>query len=82
MLTESSPRYRREQASAYLKRVWGIERKTSTLAKYACLGGGPKFEYLGRIPLYPQNQLDIWARSVLSPLCDTTTDRPSLREPA
>jgi hypothetical protein len=79
MLTQQCPRFRRDEASAYLKATWGIERKPSTLAKYASFGGGPKFEYVGRIPLYPQDQLDIWARSMFSELCGSTTDKPSSR---
>jgi hypothetical protein len=79
MLTQQYPRLRRDEASAYLKATWGIDRKPSTLGKYASVGGGPKFEYAGRIPLYPQDQLDIWARSMLSELCDSTTDKPSSR---
>jgi hypothetical protein len=76
MLTQPCRRFRRNEASAYLKATWGIERKSSTLAKYASLGGGPKYEYVGRVPLYQQDQLDIWARSIFSPLCGSTTDKP------
>jgi hypothetical protein len=43
-------RLRRSEASLYLKDRWGIDRKPSTLAKIACLGGGPKFEHAGRFP--------------------------------
>ena len=67
----------RHEASVYLKATWGIDRKPSTLAKYASVGGGPKFEYAGRIPIYPQDELDAWARLILSPLCSSTADRPS-----
>jgi hypothetical protein len=82
LLTQPCLRFRRDEASAYLKTNWGLDRKPSTLAKYASLGGGPKFEYAGRIPIYPQDQLDAWARATLSPLCSSTTDKPSLcREP-
>jgi hypothetical protein len=76
MLTQQCRRFRRDEASVYLKATWGIERKSSTLAKYASFGGGPKFEYVGRIPLYPQDQLDIWAQSILSGPCSSTADKP------
>lgn len=33
-------RLRRSAASEYLKEKWGIERKPTTLAKLACIGGG------------------------------------------
>jgi hypothetical protein len=67
-------RYRRKAASEYLKDRWGIERAPSTLAKYACLGGGPRFESAGRVPLYPEPELDEWAQSILSPLRRSTSD--------
>jgi hypothetical protein len=67
-------RYRRAEASEYLKSRWGIDRRPSTLAKLACIGGGPKFEHAGRTPLYPEPELDAWARSLLSPLKASTSD--------
>jgi hypothetical protein len=67
-------RLRRSEASLYLKERWGIDRKPSTLAKIACLGGGPKFELAGRFPLYPEPELDAWAQSTLSPLKSSTSD--------
>jgi hypothetical protein len=67
-------RYRRVEASHYLRQNWGIERAPSTLAKLACIGGGPRFETAGRIPLYPEPELDEWARSILSPLKSSTSD--------
>jgi hypothetical protein len=76
MVTHQCRRFRRDEASAYLKEIWGLDRKRSTLAKYASLGGGPKFEYAGRIPIYPQAELDAWARSILSTLCSSTADKP------
>ena len=68
------PRRRRAEASSYLKEKWGIDRKPSTLAKLACLGGGPRFEIAGRFPLYTDLELDAWARSILSPLKSSTSD--------
>lgn len=68
-------RYRRAAASKYLFEKHGIERAPSTLAKYACLGGGPRFEYAGRVPLYPEPELDDYARSLLSPLRRSTSDQ-------
>lgn len=75
--SEQPRRYRRAEAATYLKSTWGIDRKPSTLAKIACLGGGPRFEHAGRVPLYPQSELDVWARSMLSPLKTSTSDRPT-----
>jgi hypothetical protein len=67
-------RLRRVEASAYLKEKWGIERKASTLAKLAVIGGGPRFESANRVPLYPEPELDRWATSIISPVKRSTAD--------
>ncbi len=67
-------RLRRAEASQYLKDQYGIDRKSTTLAKLACLGGGPRFEHAGRVPLYPVSELDAWARGLFSPLKRSTSD--------
>jgi hypothetical protein len=77
MQPQQSPRLRRSEASAYLRATWGIERKPSTLARYACEGIGPKFEYVGRIPTYTPAALDTYAQSILSPPCSSTADKPN-----
>ena len=72
---KSVPRYRRPQASRYLLEVWGISRTPKTLAKEAVLGNGPVIEYDGRTPLYPEDGLDDFARSRLSPRVRSTSER-------
>ena len=74
MQTERCCRLRRAEASAYLKEKHGIDRAPTTLAKYAVVGGGPRFQHVGRLPLYPVQELDLWARSILSPLKSSTSD--------
>ena len=74
MLSTFCRRLRRAEASEYLKSRWGIERKPTTLAKLATLGGGPRFEKAGRIPLYRTEFLDEWARSMLSRPLSSTSD--------
>lgn len=69
------PRLRRAEASAYLKDKWGISRTPGTLAKLAVIGGSPAFQYDGRIPLYPVEELDAWAQSQLSALKTSTSTR-------
>jgi hypothetical protein len=69
-------RLRRNEASAYLKTAHGINRAPTTLATLASRGGGPKFEYVGKIPVYTPAELDAWARSVLSGPCSKAADRP------
>jgi hypothetical protein len=68
-------RYRRKEASAYLREAWGITRTPSTLAKAAVTGSGPVIEYDGRTPLYPQDGLDDFARLRLSPRVRRTSER-------
>jgi hypothetical protein len=68
-------RLRRAEASEYLKRKWGIDRAPATLAKLACLGGGPRFESAKRVPLYLETELDIWVQSIMSPLKSSTSDQ-------
>ncbi len=58
---------RRAEASVYLKERHGIDRAAQTLAKLACIGGGPNFRHFGRVPLYSPADLDAWAASLLSP---------------
>ena len=71
---EKIRKLRRNDASCYLLDQHGIQRAPSTLAKLAVIGGGPKFYLAGRIPLYPTDELDIWAASILSPLKSSTSD--------
>jgi hypothetical protein len=70
-----SRKLRRAAAAAYLKEIHGIDRTPGTLAKYAVVGGGPRYQLAGRIPLYPEIELDKWAESILSPLKSSTSDR-------
>jgi hypothetical protein len=71
---EQPRRHRRADASGYLKERWGLDYKPATLAKLACLGGGPRFEHAGRFPLYREDELDAWALARLSPLKSSTSD--------
>ncbi len=61
---------RRDAASQYLAGVWGIQRKPATLAKLACVGGGPSFVKAGRFPLYRPADLDAWARDLIGDTAD------------
>jgi hypothetical protein len=74
METETLRRLRRVEASLYLKNRHQISRAPATLAKLACDGGGPKFQYVGKIPFYTEPELDAYALSILSPLRSSTRD--------
>ncbi|MFT7569459.1 MAG: hypothetical protein ACI9JL_000478 [Paracoccaceae bacterium] len=64
----------RKDASEYLLRVHGVSRKPKTLAKLACVGGGPKFRKDGRFPLYPVIELDAYARTKLGELVSSNAE--------
>ena len=68
-------RLRRADASAYLREAHGLQVAVQTLAKFACVGGGPRF-YKGaaRWPLYPTAELDAWAQTRLGSLVSSTTE--------
>jgi hypothetical protein len=70
----SKPRLRRSEASEYLARVHGIVLVPNTLAKLACIGGGPPFQKAGRWPLYPTTELDRWANARLGRLVRSTSE--------
>jgi hypothetical protein len=65
-------RVRRVEASRYLAEVHGVQTAPATLAKLACVGGGPRYELWGRTPYYPTNGLDDWAAVRLSPRRSTS----------
>jgi len=67
-------RLRRKDASKYLLETWGISRTPATLAKLACVGGSPQFQYANKTPLYTTDSLDKWAENILSPLRASTSD--------
>jgi hypothetical protein len=68
------PRLRRAEASHYLNDVHGVTTAAATLAKLAVVGGGPAYELWGRVPYYPTESLDGWAKARLSPR-RSTSDR-------
>jgi hypothetical protein len=64
----------RRQAAQFLT-DHGYRTAPATLAKLACLGGGPTFESFGRRPLYRQADLIAWAEA------RTTGPRRSTSDP-
>jgi hypothetical protein len=68
------PRLRRVKAAEYLAICHGLPIAPATLAKLACLGGGPPFQRAGRVPLYPREELDAWAETRLGPVRLSTSD--------
>ncbi len=68
---------RRKDAAAYLKSKYGF-CSTGTLAKYATIGGGPEYQYLGDMPVYTRQALDAWALSKLSAPVRSTSQREAI----
>jgi hypothetical protein len=56
----SQQRFTRRQAAEFLTEQ-GYPVASTTLAKYASVGGGPIFESFGRKPLYRPDDLLTWA---------------------
>jgi len=69
-----TPTYlRRDKAAEYLQQNWGFGT-TETLAKLACIGGGPRFRKLGRFPVYTPEDLQAWAEGRLSDPVSSTSE--------
>jgi hypothetical protein len=71
----SSTTYLRRRAAAeYLREQRGIPCSEKTLAKLACIGGGPLYRRFGRIPLYLIADLDAYAEAKLSKPIRSTSE--------
>lgn len=57
--------YTRKEAAAYLQAM-GLKYSPATLAKLACLGGGPVYQRFGNRSVYTSENLDRWIDSKLS----------------
>ena len=68
---------RRADAAKYVEDKYGFGCSKRTLAKLACVGGGPRFRMAGRVPLYPKDELDAWARAKIGPLIKSTSEIPA-----
>ncbi|MGO4667703.1 helix-turn-helix transcriptional regulator [Bosea sp. 2RAB26] len=51
----------RREASRYLFDRYGIRRAPGTLAKLACIGGGPLYRHAGQLAIYDVPALDEYA---------------------
>jgi hypothetical protein len=77
----SRHRLTRRESAEFLAQN-GFQVAASTLAKYACVGGGPIFESFGRRPLYKPTDLLAWAQSRCSGPRRSTSDHPKAARPA
>jgi hypothetical protein len=67
----------RKQAAEYINAM-GFPCSVKTLAKYACLGGGPEFRKFSRFVRYETHALDAWVEEKLSAPMRVTQPRGSL----
>ena len=63
----------RKEAAQFLT-AQGYRTAPATLAKLACIGGGPAFESFGRRPLYREADLLAWAQARSTGLRRSTSD--------
>jgi hypothetical protein len=63
----------RGEAANYLNKKFKSGTR-ATLAKFATVGGGPKFRKFGRITLYTKEWLDDWAEARIGPPQSSTSD--------
>jgi hypothetical protein len=71
----------RKQAAQFLTER-GYRTAPATLAKLACIGGGPTFESFGRKPLYQAADLLAWAHARSTGPRRSTSDPGAGREAA
>ena len=75
-MMETAQFLRRRAAGEYLKEKYGFGSE-KTLAKLACLGGGPEFRKAGNAALYEPTKLDEWARAKIgAPQVSTSDTKP------
>jgi hypothetical protein len=67
---------RRAEASEYVQERWGYPLSPPTLAKLACVGGGPTFRRASRFPLYEIKDLDAWVGAKLTRPVRSTSEYP------
>lgn len=70
---EAQTYLRRDKAAAYLQARYGAYT-TETLAKLACVGGGPRFRKLGPYPVYRPEDLDAWVLARMSKTVLSTSE--------
>jgi len=64
---------RRADAARYIRETYAFPCVPTTLAKYACLGGGPAFRKAGKFPIYSRDDLDAWAKQRLGEVVPSTS---------
>jgi hypothetical protein len=76
-----SPKYlRRSEVPAYIAGKFNMPMAYTTLAKLACVGGGPAFRKFGSIVLYDPADIDTWVESKLTRTITRAVDAKPLTD--
>lgn len=78
---ESREYLRRAEAARYLQERFGAYT-AQTLAKLACVGGGPVYRKMGAYPVYRPADLDAWAEARMSAPVASSSELPSRQNAA
>ena len=73
-MIEISNSMRRADAARYIRETYGIPCVATTLAKYACIGNGPRYRKAGKFPIYSRDDLDAWANQRLGEFVRSTSE--------
>lgn len=74
MIHHEAPRHRRTAAAKYIENKTGAPCSPATLARLASVGGGPKFQKIGHVPVYSDEDLDAWIASRTSEKVASTAE--------
>jgi hypothetical protein len=80
-MAEAEPFIKTPGVSAFLKDEFNIDRKSSTLVRLRCTGGGPPFHRINRDVYYKPSTVRQWAIELISPPLRSTSDTASAIEP-
>jgi hypothetical protein len=58
--------FTRKEAAEYLTVERGLRTASSTLQKFATVGGGPEYQRYGKLAVYTQEALDTFVETKLS----------------
>jgi hypothetical protein len=66
MVSHSSRFMNRKETSEYIEGKFGVSYKPNTLARLACVGGGPEYLKIGQRVVYTPESTDRWIAGMLS----------------
>jgi hypothetical protein len=73
-MDDHSKLLRRDAAAEFIRDNFSIPCSARTLAKFASVGGGPRYRYSGRFPIYEVVDLTAWAAGRVGPKVGTFSE--------